>query len=313
MNGPVLDPQAREYLALRGKGEALPEDDTERARRSRAASLAQLPLVAGDPEPVAAVDDVAVDATDARVAARLYRPSLDGPMPVVLFIHGGGWVTGDLETHDRVCRGLARRTGAAVLAVDYRRSPEHRFPAALTDCWSCVEWLAANGDDLLVDGGRLALVGDSAGGNMAAVLARWCRERGVECRAQVLVYPILDVTCSGGSYETFATGYGLTAAAMHWYWRQYLGEFPPAEQSPDVSPAQAADLDGLAPALIIVCEADPLHDEGIAYADRLRDGGVDVRVLEQAGMVHGYFRMPAVFDRARESWDECASFLKARL
>jgi acetyl esterase len=310
---PVLDPQAREFLAWRGDGAPPPEDDLDRARRARAASLAQLSAVAGDPESVAAVDDLEIPGNGPGVGARLYRPSLDDDQPVILFIHGGGWVTGDLDTHDVLCRGLARRAAAAVLAVDYRRSPEDRFPAALSDCWSCVEWLATGGGAFGVDSKRLAIVGDSAGGNMAAVLARWCRDRGIPCRAQILVYPILDMTCGTDSYEELATGYGLTAAAMHWYWRQYLGEDLPVPPAPDASPAHAPDLEGLPPAMIFACEADPLRDEDVTYADRLAAAGNEVVLRVQAGMVHGYFRMPAKFDRAQESWDECASFLSSRL
>ena len=309
-----LHPQAAAYLAGRRRGPmVVADDDRMRAIAAREATRSQLATVAGHGEDVFRVKDLRIKSFDGSVQARLYRPGPQTPLPVLLYIHGGGWVSGDLETHDVVCRGLALRAAVAVLAVDYRRSPEHRYPAALADCWTCAKWIFERGGEHGLDSSRFAVAGDSAGGNMATVLARWCYEREKPCRAQVLIYPILDGRADSCSYRRFATGYGLTADAMRWYWNVYLGPGGPGEPTADVSPLQAPSLAGLAPALIIACEFDPLHDEAIAYAGRLRDAGIEVDLIEAAGLVHGYFRMPGVFDRAHCSWDDCAAFLVEKL
>ena len=222
-------------------------------------------------------------------------------------------MTGNLDTHDGACRGLANRSGCMVVAVDFRCAPEHRFPAAVEDCWAVVTWIAEHGSEIGADGSRLAVSGDSAGGNLAAVMALRSRDRGgPQLVAQLLVYPVLDYNLETRSYLANGTGYGLTREAMSWYWDQYLGEDGDGF-SADASPLRAADLSGLPPALVIVCELDPLLDEGRAYAAGLAAAGVHVEEIVEVGMIHGHLRMQGVISRARKSWDDCARFLRRQL
>jgi acetyl esterase len=220
---------------------------------------------------------------------------------------------GDIDSHDSVCRALARRAGCMVLSVDYRLAPEHRFPAAVEDAWTGLVWLHDNAAAIGADPDRLAVGGDSSGGNLAAVLARWARDRGgPRIAAQVLIYPVTDHDLDTRSYRTVGTGYGLTRDSMRWYWEQYLSN-PQDAISPDASPLRAADLSNLAPALVITCELDPLASEGSAYAAALAAAGVPVEHIHEPDMIHGYIRMAGVIGRARKSWDDCARFLRREL
>jgi len=309
-----IDPEARAYLeatALLG----LPpiwEQSPEEARR---VVNMRYPGLAGPPEEVARVEELLVPGPAGPIPIRVYTPisAGSGPLPALAFFHGGGWVTGNLDTHDGACRGLANRSGCLVVAVDFRCAPEHRFPAAAEDCWAVVSWLGERGSALGADPSRLAVCGDSAGGNLAAVMALRSRDRGgPPLVAQLLVYPVLDHNLDTASYLANGTGYGLTREAMRWYWEQYLGEAGDG-LSPDASPLRAADLSGLAPALVIVCELDPLLDEGRAYAARLAAAGVPVEEIVESGMIHGHLRMQGVISRARKSWGDCARFLRQEL
>jgi acetyl esterase len=222
-------------------------------------------------------------------------------------------VVGDLDSHDSVCRALARRVGCMVVSLDYGLAPEHRFPAAVEDAWAGLAWLHENSAAIGADAGRLAVGGDSSGGNLAAVLARWARDRGGPLiAAQVLIYPVINFDLDTPSYSRVGTGYGLTVESMRWYWEQYLAD-PRDGASPDASPLRAGDFSNLAPALVITCELDPLESEGSAYAAALSAGGVAVEHIHEAGMIHGYIRMAAVIGRARKSWDDCARFLRREL
>jgi acetyl esterase len=241
------------------------------------------------------------------VPLRIYRPlSADGrrPLAAVVYLHGGGWVTCDLDTHDRLCRTLANRSGAAVIAVDYRRAPEHPFPAAVDDGLAALDWTRAHAADLGVDLARLAVAGDSAGGNLAAVIARRDRDGGgaPPLALQVLLLPVTDAAMDTPSYTENADGFYLTHAAMRWYWDHYLGGADPLH--PDASPLRASDLRGLPPALVVTAEYDPLRDEGEAYAERLRTAGVRVRFRRYEGMVHGFIRWGAAVDAATAALDE---------
>ena len=215
------------------------------------------------------------------VPARLYRPST-GTLPVLIYFHGGGWVVGSVAISDNFCRTLANRGRCAVLSVDYRLAPEHRYPAAADDAQRATAWAASHATDLGIDASRIAVGGSSAGGNLAAVVGLRSRERGPAIRAQLLHVPVVDHDFTTGSYRTYATGHGLTRAGMRWFWGHYL----PSEtrrDEPDASPLRARDLAGLPPALLVAAECDPLRDEGRAYAARLRDAGVAVRALEYPG------------------------------
>jgi acetyl esterase len=223
---------------------------------------------------------------------------------MVVYFHGGGWVIGSLESHDALCRALTNRAGVRVAAVNYRLAPEHLFPAAVDDSWAVTRW--AFGQTPMV-----AVAGDSAGGNLAAVMAIRARDAGLRLAHQVLVYPVTDYRFDTQSYVTNGEGYGLTTSGMRWFWDQYLGGGDGA--SADASPLRAASLEGVAPALVMVCELDVLRDEGVAYAERLRAAGVPTTLTEYDGMIHGFIRMPALLDRAWNGIDEMSSTLRTAL
>jgi acetyl esterase len=218
------------------------------------------------------------------VRARLYRPT-DGVLPVVLFLHGGGWVLGDLDSHDALARHVAAASGAAVLAVDYRLAPEHRFPAAVDDAAAALRWLATEAHTLGLDGSRIAVMGDSAGGNLAAVLALMARDGDVPpIRVQVLAYPVTEVTLEQASHALSGVGVTLTGAGMRWFRDHYLGT---ASADWRAAPLRA-DLAGVAPALVLTAGIDPLCDEGIAYAARLAMAGVQLEHRHYPGQMHGF-------------------------
>ena len=312
----TLDPEAAAYLqATAALGlPPLAEQGVAGARRAARERAAEL---GGELEPVARIEDREVPGPAGPIPIRIYAPisstSSPSQLPVLAYFHGGGWVICDLDTHESTCRALANRVGCLVIAVDYRLAPENRHPAALDDCWAVVEWLVRSAGEVGADPGRIAVGGDSAGGNLAAAVALRARERGgPRLRAQLLIYPVLDFDLETASYRGNASGYGLTRDSMRWYWQQYLGEAGDG-LAPDASPLRAGDLAGLPPALVITCEYDPLLDEGVAYAHRLAGAGVRVELINEPGMIHGYIRMAGVIARARKSWDDCGRFLGREL
>jgi acetyl esterase len=232
---------------------------------------------------------------------------------VIAYFHGGGFVLGNLDTHDRLSRRLCRASQALVVTVDYRLAPEHRFPAALDDCMAVTHWLGDNAADLRGDRDRIALAGDSAGGNLAAAVALASRaDDGPSLAAQALVYPVIDAACATPSFVQNADGYLLTASVMRWFWDQYLGP----DGDPDngyASVLRAPDLAGLPPTLVITAEFDPLRDEGEAYAEHLRNAGNDVTMHRYDGMIHGFLGMDAVVDDADTAMAEVGAFLRAHL
>lgn len=266
---------------------------------------------AGAPAEVAGVEDVTIPGPAGPLRLRIYRPTGDGPAPLVAYFHGGGWVIGDIDTHDGSCRTLCHRTGSVVVSVDYRLAPENRFPAALDDCAAATAWMADHSAELGGDPGRLGVAGDSAGGNLAAAVTLRARSDGgpVLC-AQALIYPAVDFTTERPSVEANGTGYLLTAEAMRWFCAQYLGDHDRAD--PRASPL-LADLRGLPPALVAVAEFDPLRDEGLAYASALATAGVPVRLLEFPGLVHGFLGLgalsPASAEAAEAVWAAFSSIL----
>jgi len=240
------------------------------------------------------------------VRVRVYRPDGDGPRPAVIYLHGGGWVVGSIESHDPVCRAIATRTPALVVSVDYRLAPEHPFPAGLEDAWAAAEWVAAHRADLGAD--RVAVAGDSSGGNLAAVVALRARDRGVELAQQVLIYPVIDCDLDSPGYAAYGVGTNLTRAKMEWYWAQYVGDGDGAH--PEASPLRAADLAGVAPALIITAEYDPLCHEAEQYANRLAAAGVPVELYGYDRQIHGFVRMAALTPDAGRALDQIASTLR---
>ncbi|MEO3801855.1 alpha/beta hydrolase [Nonomuraea sp. B1E8] len=245
------------------------------------------------------------------VPIRIYRADPgDGPLPVVVYFHGGGWVFGSVKRNDALGRDLAVRTGAVVVSVDYRLAPEHAFPAAADDAWTVVRDIFAR-PAFYQSNGRVAVVGDSAGGNLAAVAAWQARDAGLRLAHQVLVYPVLDVAMRTPSYTEFAKGFGLEAEEMAWFARQYAPDADPAD--PRLSPLCLPDVAGLAPATVVTAEYDVLRDEGESYAQRLADAGVPVELRRFDGAVHNFFGLPGLFDQAGEARDHIAGRLREAL
>lgn len=303
-----LDPQAQKIadalaaLNLKPVEESTPAEARE-AMRTRTAGL-------GPVEEVTRVADHRVPVEGGEIAVRVYYPDGAGPHPVLVLYHGGGWVIGDLYTHDGICRSLVRAAGCAVASVDYRLAPEFKYPVAAEDSYAALRWVVNRAGALGVDPGRVAVGGDSAGGNLATVVALMARDRGGPSIAyQVLIYPVTDHRFDTPSYAENATGYLLTAEAMRWFWGHYLARDDQGAE-PYASPLRAGSLAGLPPALVLTAECDPLRDEGEAYAARLRDAGVPVTVTRYAGMFHGFFRMTRLLDKAAAALDEVAGSLR---
>ena len=304
-----LDPFARKYLnqVARLKLRPVEKLTPEEAR-------AQMTPAPDPRPPIGSVEDRRIAGPNGEIPLRIYTPADSAARegrPVLVFFHGGGWVVGDLETHDTLCRHLANAAHCAVLAVDYRLAPEHKFPAAVEDGWAALEWVARNAQALGLDGARLAVGGDSAGGNLAAVASLLARDRGAPpLAAQLLLYPALDMGMHLGSYRRFAEGYLLTRATMAWFVDHYLAR--PAEIDDwRASPLRAADLAGLPPALVVTAGYDPLSDEGVAYAHRLVASGVSVWHRHHAGQLHGFMTAGRVVRAAGPAIDEAAAALKA--
>ena len=236
----------------------------------------------------------------------------DTPLPVVVYFHGGGFVIGDIASHDTTCQRLAAGVPALVVSVDYRLAPEHRFPAAVDDCEAATAWASAHSPEFGGDPSRLAVAGDSAGGNLAAVIARRARAGGGPSIAfQLLVYPVTDMTRSLPSHTENGTGYLLDSDAMSWFLDNYLAKAD--RRHPDASPLFADDLSGLPPAFVLTAEFDPLRDEGEAYAERLRTAGVPVTTSRYDGMIHGFYGLDSIFDAAKKATAETVVALRDAL
>ncbi len=300
-----LDPQAQyvlEQLASLG----LPPNHTvspEQARingqmRARAAG-----------QEVAKVEDRLIPGLGPEIPARIYTPEGPGPFPILVWFHGGGWVVGDLDTADGTARHLTVGAGCVTVSVDYRLAPETKFPGAADDCYAATVWAAQNVAQLNADASRIAVWGDSAGGNLAAVVSQMVRDRGGPSLAfQLLVYPVTDRNFDTDSYRQNAEGYLLTKDGMEWYWDHYLRDPAEARQA-YAAPLQANDFSHLPAALVITAEFDPLRDEGEAYAQRLQAAGVATKYSRYDGMIHGFFGMSAVLDQGKQAVDEAAAAL----
>jgi len=281
---------------------------------ARAADLASIQEDGGEVEPVYEVFDLAVPGPDTDIPIRVYRPQATEveQLPVLVYFFGGGWVLGSVETSDGVCRTLANAVPCLVVTVGYRLAPENPFPAAVHDCHEATRWIAEHAADLGGDPGRLAVAGDSAGGNLAAavtLLAR--RDGGPALTAQVLVYPN---TAHHGDTESMRDNDDsalFNRQSVAWYWSHYLAD-PDDGKNPLVSPLLADDHSGLPPALVITAEYDPLRDEGEQYAERLAESGVDVTASRYDGMVHGFFTMAGILDDSRTALTQVADYLRNR-
>jgi acetyl esterase len=279
----------------------------------RAAMIAATVNPAFPKHPVHEVADRTIPGPAGDIPVRVYRPSAAPGLPLLLWFHGGGWVTGNLDTHDQVCRLLCDEVGAAVVSVDYRLAPEAKFPAAADDCTAAYAWALAHASEIGVDPGRVAIGGDSAGGNLAAVVALDARGRGLPQPAlQLLVYPVTDHDLESPSMVENATGYFLEADGMRWFYGHY------ARTSADYddvrfSPMRAADHSGLARAVVVTAEYDPLRDQGEAYGAKLQAAGVPTEVVRADGLIHGFFGMHAFMPPGKQAWDVSVAALRDAL
>jgi len=306
-----LDPKAKELLDQLALAGAPPL--SELALQDARQAVTALFIAQGRPEPVAKVEDRRIPGPEGNIPVRVYTPEGKRPLPVLVFFHGGGWVLCDLESHDALCRALANAVPAVVVAVGYRLAPEHKFPAAAEDAYAAVRWTAENAAAIAADPRRIAVGGDSAGGNLAAVVALMARDRGAPALAQqLLIYPVIDPGLDTRSQHENADGYFLTRETIGWFWAHYLRD-EADRRHPYACPLAATDLRDLPPALVITAEFDPLRDEGETYAARLREAGVPVRHTRYGGMIHSFVNLMATFDQARTAIDGAAAALRATL
>ena len=303
--GAAFDEGVAELLALINMPAGPPSVE---ALRTRSPIVAELK---GSPEPVHTVEDLSIEGPGGDLALRLYHPG-GAARPLLVYLHGGGWVIGDLEIQDGLCRNLANRAGSAVLSVDYRLAPEHPYPAALDDAWAALEWAAANAERLNVDAGRLGIAGDSAGGNLAAAAAVRARDRGApSLRVCVVLCGVTDCRTDDRSMMELADGYFVTRERMAWYWEQYA----PAgidRTAGELSPLRA-DLTGLPPTVVVTAGLDPLRDQGVDFARACCAAGVDTALIHRPGTIHGFLGFPAALPDSQGVLDEVAALLSRRL
>lgn len=253
------------------------------------------------PPPVAKIENRGIPGPAGELPVRIYTPDGAGPFPLLMFFHGGGFVVCDLDSHDALARSLCGGAGAVVVSVDYRLAPEAKFPAAPEDCHAATRWAVDNAASIGADGARVAVAGDSAGGNLAAVVAQLAKQRGGPALAhQLLLYPVTAHDFTTPSYEENAEGYFLTRDMMQWFWHHYL-ERAEDGQDPLAAPLRAKDLSGLPPATVVTAEYDPLRDEGEAYARRLDEAGVPTQAVRYDGVIHGFVSMYEQIDKGREA------------
>ncbi len=303
-----LDPQIQAYLDQMAAMN-MPPIHTMTPEQVRMGIAMQLAMENIEKEQVARVENRTIPGPAGEIPVRIYTPQGNGPFPALVFFHGGGWVICNLDTHDGICRGLANGAGCVVVSVDYRLAPEHKFPAAPEDCYAATQWVAENAAELNVDASHIAVGGDSAGGNLTAVVAQMARDRGgPHLVFQLLIYPATDFRMNTPSIEENATGYFLTKDDMIWFTNHYLNS-EEDKTNPLASPLLASDLSGLPPALIITAQYDPLRDEGELYGQKLREAGVPVTVSRYAGVIHGFFgSIPS--DKGKQAEAEASAALR---
>jgi acetyl esterase len=313
----ALDPESQRLLDLMAAANR-PAWNTLTPKAARELYLALRPNAQGPLPDGVALADRSIPGPDGKaIAVRLYRPkaaaTADAGLPGLVYAHGGGWVFGNLDSHDVLCAQLALEAGIVVLSVDYRLAPETRFPGAFDDVVAALKWVAANGATVGIDTSHLAIGGDSAGGNLAAAVALWARDHaGPRLRLQLLAYPVTDGVARADSYRAFHDGYGLNAATMEWFFDHYT---PDKSVRGDwrISPLRAKSLANLPPALVVTAGYDPLRDEGRAYAWRLQKDGTVTDLVEFGGMLHGFLSSPMLLHGAKRGTSMCAAALREAL
>lgn len=306
-----LDPLLKALLDQMAAQPAPPMWEMDPAM-AREAFVAMMDIVGPKEAPIGKVENLTMPGPGGEIALRSYTPVAAGSeaLPTLIFFHGGGWVIGDLETHDGLCRILANEAGVRVIAVEYRCAPEHKFPAAIDDAIAAVNWVEANAIALGVDANRIAVGGDSAGGGLAAVVAQVAKQKGgPKLVYQMLFFPVTHVGADTVSLREFAEGYFLERATLLWFYAHYLPDDADRADS-RISPLNAKDVRGLPPAYVMLAGFDPLHDEGLAYARKLRDAGVAVTVADYPDMVHDFIYMQAVLPQAQRALHTAAAALK---
>jgi acetyl esterase len=305
-----LDPKAKALLtAIAAAGEPAIDSiplDVARAQVEKGMARMNIPVM-----PVGFIKNTSFMGSGREIPVRIYIPEGEGPFPVMVFFHGGGWVLFSLDTYDPMCTHICSMAGCIVTSVDFRLSPEHKFPAAIDDCLDASRWIAEHCMEWNGDASRIFLSGDSAGGNLAAVTALRIRdEGGPAIKGQVLIYPVTDYfQPEKPSYAEFADGYSLTRDALKWFWNMYLSSSDDAAD-PRTSPLRASGLSGLPPALVIVSAYDPLRDDGIAYAKRLAAAGVSVNMSLYEDMIHGFISYLGIFRQATTALEEISEWVR---
>ncbi|MCB0187045.1 MAG: alpha/beta hydrolase [Caldilineaceae bacterium] len=309
-HNPQMDPDVARILADDAAAAGVPIYQ-QTPIEARAGLLDMVTERGGKPAAVAHIEDRTIPGPGGEIPIRIYKPSDEADLPILAFYHGGGWVLGDIASHDRLCRLLANGAHCIVISVDYRLAPEHKFPAAPEDCYAALQWIAAHGAELGGDPSCIAVGGESAGGNLSAVVALMARDRqGPKICYQLLLYPVTDLTAlETPSYNDFATDHGLEKASMAWFIDHYLADLADA-QNPYASPLHAPDLSGLPPAAVMTAGFDVLRDEGDAYATRLQEAGVPVTHKCYPGFIHGFYVMTGVIGAARVAVDEACALLR---
>jgi acetyl esterase len=305
-----LDPALRVFLdQLAAMGQPSPFEQTPEQVRE---AYNLMTVLGSRPENRPSSQDRHIPGPQGDIPVRLYRPEVAGPLPIVVFFHGGGWSIGSIETHEPMCEQFAVQVPAVVVSVDYRLAPEHPYPAAVEDCFAATAWTAAHASEIGGDPSRLAVAGDSSGGNLAAVVCLKARDAGGPPIAfQLLLYPATDLVTLYPSYVENGEGYFLTSEIIQWF----VGNYVPDDRSrePHASPLFAEQISGLPPALIVTAGFDPLRDQGEIYAERLREAGVQAAALRYDSMIHGFFQLDDVVPAAHEAIQQTATSLREAL
>jgi acetyl esterase len=303
-----LNPQAKAFLDQAAASGAPPLNAMPIAEARQALNALFIPE---QKEAIHKVEDRKISGPGGhQIPLRIYTPEAKGQLPVLVFFHGGGWVLGDIESHDNVCRELANKAGCIVVSVDYRLAPEHKFPSAPEDCYAATKWVVLNAASFGGDPSRIAVGGDSAGGNLAAAAALMAADRGAPTLTyQLLIYPVTNYAFDTPSYRDNADGYLLTREMMQWFWKQYLSNDEDGKNA-YASPLQAREVRRVAPAFVITAEFDPLRDEGEAYGERLKKEGVPVEMKRYDGAIHGFFSFGHIMDQGKQAVADAAARLR---